>query len=615
MEKEARINPDLESLINKKLACQTIDSDNIEQILSHVFVDVLNSVGWGERSVILNIINKRRTQLNQSLDADKARITNSANQIDPANLANAAIFFDRLDLYEDFRKRLIEAQNDPTKAAFFNILTELDKIGIGLDDINSYCQAIYGNDHKIFSPLPFRDPAHSFTFSHRKYHKNHLFVSILGEHLDDVKSIIQTNPALLYEKDCNNSSCLNYLAYLPNKEITKYKKIFEIAGIDSDEKIAEFIKTSRARVVSGLSYSTQSFSGLFGYDYADLMSIMVDDTTKIKTQNKDIIKSALGAITSNREVSLKSNPDFSKLKVVAAPYPTHAAYFIIKYDKENQPTKISYCDGNLIHDRKSGEVEFEIDREKLKSIGSIEGFLKNNFKEVYENKNLGVSGIRQNFNEQISKLVKVDDKGPKICERKIPAKPQNRGNCSYKSMNLATRAIMQEIDRSLDFNKGGSGYELFKEYKKAISSESVNHLLNVGESKDFSQNANKDQIISDLKPLFLQSVKKGHAEIAKRSFKILEENGVDFKEVRAQNSGNMNIAELTQYWQSKLQESSNVFKFGRNNDDEGSAKMKRSLEIVADLAKMQNEPNSIIVPTGHNFVANASSQGASITVH
>ena len=329
----------------------------------------------------------------------------------------------------------------------------------------------------------------------------------------------------------------------------------------NEEEVSEFIQNSRSRFVTGLSYSTQNFAGLFGYGYEHLMSLALKDTKDF--EHKNVIQESLGALKSKHDHILKDNPDFSKIKIVEAPYPTHAAYFIVKYDKEGQAKKISYCDGNLIHDRKHGEIVFDIDPEKLKKIGSIDDFLEKEFQEVYASKN-GAKDIRGKFNAAISQLVTTKEGTPKITEKNIPASYQNRGNCAYKSMNLAERAIQKEINPR-------SGHESFKEYKKLTTQNSISNLLNTAEKEDFRTKVNHDQIIEDLKPMFLQSIKKGHEKVTSRIANIFEKENVDIKEIRGGSLGNMNVVEIFDALKQRQEQSLS------------SPKQDKALAIIANL--------------------------------
>lgn len=567
----------------RKMVKEVIGDDNdavVRSILNDVFSTISRDKTLLQRLKILEVLNDQRNKLFANFNQETKKNNKTLNQNNnypESNITTHLIVSDLNnikkfpknkipyeEIYFTFLSILDLKDKDLRKKLFIEASLIIDDFGIGLEDLNNHIQSKYPNS-RIISHISIDKELSDFektilkTSNTKKYHrpfsKNDLFVAILDNNPTAIREIVASNQNLLFEKDVNKTTPLNYFAFLEN--YMDYKDILIPAAGKNEAEIKDFIKLSRSRVITGLSYSTQSFSGLFGFGYENLMSTMLKDSKDFA--HKDTIAKSLELIKDKNTHILTNNERFSKIKVVEAPYPTHAAYFVIKYDKQGAPAQISYCDGNLIHDQKHGEIVFDIDQNKLQKInknhGSIETFLNREFRDVYKDKT-NSEEIRSKFNNTVSELVVSDNSKPIIVERKIPSKAQNRGNCAYKSMNLATRAVMGEIDTSLKFDNGhgepgGSGFQAFKQYKKSITNSCINNLISTASKEGFKTNISHDQVIEDLKPAFLHSIKKGHTDVAKKILGIFEKENIDLKEVRAENVGNKNLYEIFEALQKK----------------------------------------------------------------
>lgn len=524
-----------------KLVLDTIFSQlsqNKSALSKHHIIDLINQ----QKNIILALLansNSEEQHIKLINSHDNASPTSAPNKT--ANDATQTSFaIENHAKIKKIRKRepsnryyerlyfiLLEALEKKDKERFFKIADELHHLGFGFEKINEHIQKVFPGE-RIFGQADLleleSEQAQTYRYPFSKYD---LFISILKNNPKMIRDIIQANPQLLFARDINNSMPLNYFAFLPN--YLDYKDILIPAAGKNETEVKDFIKVSRARIAVGLSYSTDNFFGLFRYGYENLMSLMIEDIPNF--MHKDTIQKSLRHIQTRQILEVPNNPKFSKVQLIQIPYIGHAAYLIVKYDKRtNKPTQISYCDGNLIHDRKSAEIVFDIDPKKLAQLGGdIENYVKNSFKEVY------IDAPKDVFNRGISKLVKCDASNtPIIVDKNIPSKPQNRGNCAYKSMNIALRVIMKELDPTLEFDKkGGNGYEAFKQYKEGIRDSSLEKLLECAENHGLQNQKAHDQLIESLKPVFLQSIRKGNNEIRDRVVEIFKKENINLNSVKS----------------------------------------------------------------------------------
>ena len=101
---------------------------------------------------------------------------------------------------------------------------------------------------------------------------------------------------------------------------------------------------------------------------------------------------------------------------------------------------------------------------------------------------------RENFYKTFSKLVECDKSNhPIIFEKSIPTKPQKRGNCALKARNVLIREILRRTDSEMVFNnvdgkQSGKGYEFYQSYKKLLTEDPINKLVELADpahGKDF----------------------------------------------------------------------------------------------------------------------------------
>ncbi len=168
----------------------------------------------------------------------------------------------------------------------------------------------------------------------------------------------------------------------------------------------------------------------------------------------------------------------NSLRIYNSEIKDHSSYFIFHIDAENKLTAISYCDGNEVY----------ADR-KIESTNYINGATTYVLKDQKEISNdFARNYIRKNFQEK-----DVDNLYEKISEIdciatifSIPTKVQTKENCTFKSVNVLVRFLLehqrQETIFDFDFvnlRPKGIGHEAYKRIKeKMIQNASENLIVN-----------------------------------------------------------------------------------------------------------------------------------------
>jgi len=350
---------------------------------------------------------------------------------------------------------------------------------------------------------------------------NICFKVIANSPLDS--DFIQTfidNGSYFYRDDPEGLNVLQNLAIAGKKELLKnlklpksQKKIFA-----DEQELDYFIKFSKARAIVGLAYSESDF-GMNTW----VFDILIRDRTsniKVDESDSDLIKK----IIDGEPINVFGG---NKIEVFRALWIDHAAYFIIESDSDNNPLKLSYCDGgngipfeDWVNCYKYGEAIFELSKEKIDRFGNCYGSspiekLKNRLKEVtneihlyYGTDDLFFSLIQGDLG------LKDDENKFKDIEYKIPTKLQNRGNCTLKSFNIVLRAVLSKIHPDLVFEidgkPDGDGYYLYKEFKTTLITDAYKDLEDVyiymkSQSTKAAQDqdqkiATEEQLIKRFKP-------------------------------------------------------------------------------------------------------------------
>jgi hypothetical protein len=292
---------------------------------------------------------------------------------------------------------------------------------------------------------------------------------------------------------------------------------------DSQDDIEDYIAVSRSKAALNLSYSNDSF-GARKHFLRKIISRTFKDSN---FSHKDDVLKILDSVDA-RNAPLKLN-NGHHLTIRTAGYQEHAAYFITEHNRNNQPIKITYCDGNNFLNRTdsnyyNGAISFNIDPAKMKSLSRTHHDWKDYLHKAFD---CDISSTYANNGEKflniMSKLVVCDKKGkPIITDESIPTKSQKRGNCTLKAFNILFRQVMGRLNPKLEFNnindtQQGNGYDLYQNYKSHLTTKPINQLLALA-----SNEKTKDKP-SHLEALdFLQGTVFPKA-IAKNNINLLEQ--------------------------------------------------------------------------------------------
>ncbi len=263
----------------------------------------------------------------------------------------------------------------------------------------------------------------------------------------------------------------------------------ETGSFSSNQDIENFITLSKSKAILNLSYANDTFSASDNLVNKIILSSIADrDFAK-----KDMVLKILEVV---KPIDL---PNGNRLLIKDLPYKGHAAFAIFEYDKSNKPIQITYCDSNSIlsPDKNGygyGGLTFKLDQKKISSFegkGGWEKYLHDAFKcessDMYKNN-------RENFYKTFSKLVECDKSNhPIIFEKSISTKPQKRGNCALKARNVLIREILRRTDPEMVFDnvdgkQSGKGYEFYQSYKKLLTEDPINKLVELADpahEKDF----------------------------------------------------------------------------------------------------------------------------------
>jgi ankyrin repeat protein len=308
--------------------------------------------------------------------------------------------------------------------------------------------------------------------------------------------------------------------------------------IITSEDLSLLKEVTRARVLLGLSYSQNHQGGHTSYNIKAIKEILSKDGFSLPQKDKFVV-----ALNSMQDRSISSN----KLQAVYLPYQGHAAFCVVEYDEQGAAQYLSYCDGILPISKINsdghgyGEVRFKVRPEIAANTPDFAQELIDVFTADSEFIAIGSHFAGDRLKPTLAKLVECDEAGQPIVERlSIPTKPQNRGNCTIKSINIVLRVFLaHEPDLDLVFeevrdgtptgNPGGSGYELFKQYKNLVLQDCLKtmfDLLAIEEAADRKKEVYAI-ILDAAQIVFLQAAKKNDVALMEKIQKILVKEKID----------------------------------------------------------------------------------------
>jgi ankyrin repeat protein len=297
-------------------------------------------------------------------------------------------------------------------------------------------------------------------------------VQAIAEGNMEVAQLLINNGADVSIKDNNGRSALTMMA-----TIDKTMPLLDQFIPDPTQK-EKFIKAIRTSEILNLSYSVEN--KIYLISLANRVNLVNDTITDIISEDaflenaqeqKKILKEATD-IMKNGEFRSAAG---ERLRIVRAPFKDHAAYFVVEYDENSQPIKLSYIDGNcpLSPDKedkedknnkyRAGAVTFEINAKKIgrTSPEAFEAHLQQIFSGQYPNK--------KELNNRLAPIVLCKGITPKVIAESTPTVPQKRSNSTLKSFDILLRFIIEKCHPNLEFGTDfpeGPGVDLYKQYFK-----------------------------------------------------------------------------------------------------------------------------------------------------
>ena len=340
------------------------------------------------------------------------------------------------------------------------------------------------------------------------------------------------------------------------------------------EHIKPFINTSRAQFFAKLSYSTLPCSGfLFATEHL-LTTLLktVKFPTEFNQNAQNIFLETAQKIQDSAPIFLE-NPTRSLRIIASSLIPAHRGYFIIESDENDHPKRISYCDGNMPYtlEEGCGEAVFNIDPDKMKFLSgyshsdleTVISFLQK--KRVMPHNPEDITRFYKDYLNSVLKLLvtcdpKTDE--PELVESHVATKKQGRGNCALKSFTILARAVMQKAypEMSCDLDENGNpglGHAIYKSFKNTLIEKSIYDLVRYSHPVYKGTEFCFDAINTLTTSILPKSVLKGDLEVFKKTFKRLENNGIEVDKLLTVKNENF----LIRYLNQDPQNSENIAKF------------------------------------------------------
>lgn len=310
----------------------------------------------------------------------------------------------------------------------------------------------------------------------------------------------------LEEKDHYGFSYLERIAQ--NSQMDAFLKKHYNGNIETFKK-AVLLKT-----ILGLLYSQDDSGGLIDSNLEMLKRIVSEFSPELLPEKDEFLE--IFEIIKNQRYEKEGK----KIELVLLPYKGHGAYGFIKYEN-NIPEDFSICDGNLpftkmdANGRGSGKIDFKIKYEIAKKFRHN---LAQEVRRVFDNKDRPIYQFSEfyhkNLEYAISQIAECDVNGRPIASynEDFLVKPQERGNCSMKAINMAMRVILHEV-MGYEYStskKGDSINDVYKRYKDSVVKYSLSELVNLANSDEgrSSKSLTYTTILDAVKSSFLQAASK-----------------------------------------------------------------------------------------------------------
>ena len=365
------------------------------------------------------------------------------------------------------------------------------------------------------------------------------------KYLEIIKTIIETYPNILEQEDENKNTAIIKIAELyednpsePNKNLLQ--KIFtqQFQKKLEDEDIENLVKFIKNLYLLKLVYEK---SGQIIRETM-LKKILLSTLILNPDDEDDFVKQLILIYQKicHKKISeitfFNQKGEKNSLHIFNSEIKDHSSYFVFHVDEKNKLTAISYCDGNLIcGERKlksnyiNGASTYDLKILIDFSEEMVKNFIDQNFKEkdmdiFYQN----FEGLSDLFKGMINDFITKNFSGKdanvlreKISESdfikttySIPIQAQERENCTFKSINILARFLLEQQQRETIFGfdfinsqPHGIGYEAYKKVKQQMIENATENLILSAEKlgKDF---CNKVKFFENIRFFLEKSSKK-----------------------------------------------------------------------------------------------------------
>jgi ankyrin repeat protein len=386
------------------------------------------------------------------------------------------------------------------------------------DDLTPIFFAIESNNLKALRILIEERPETLW----QEYEENltPIFFAINDPGLDDkyieaIKTITDTYPQILEQEDVNKNTAIIKIVELyednpskPNKNLLQ--KIFtqQFQKKLENEDIENLVKFVRNLYLLKLIYED---SGQIIRETM-LKKILLSTLILDPNDEDDIFKQLIliyqkicqektGEITFFNQKGAQNS-----LHIFNSEISDHSSYFVFHVDEKNKLTAISYCDGNLICDERkidsnyiNGAITYDFKILIDFSEEMVKNFIDQNFREkdidiIYDNfeglselfRDMINDFIAENFNERDANVLreKITESDFIKTTYSIPIQAQERENCTFKSINILARFLLEQQQQQtifgFDFINSqpyGIGHEAYKNVKERMVENATQNLI------------------------------------------------------------------------------------------------------------------------------------------
>ena len=342
-----------------------------------------------------------------------------------------------------------------------------------------------------------------------------IFWTIYEANIEAIKTIIETYPNILEQEDENKNVPIIKIVELYDYNPSKKNKnllqdIFELQfkrklNDDAIENLVNFVRNFQLLKLiyedSGQVLKENSLKKILGsviiFDHDEEDNL----TTKLISIYQKICQEEIDEI-----IFFNKNGEKNSLHIFNSDMKDHSSYFIFHVNEKNKLTAISYCDGNEVYDERAIESTHYIYGATTYILKAQEDFSRDE-KKKYIKKNFQ----EKDFDNLCEKICKID------CLEtiySIPTKAQIKENCTFKSINILARFLLeyQRQEKIFDFDfensrPSGIGHEAYKKLKeKLVQNASENLILSAEKlGEDF---CNQVKLCENIKIFLERSSKK-----------------------------------------------------------------------------------------------------------